>query len=179
MRLRDRLAHLSSPTAATPRAPGAGAGASAHASTQPASPDPGVDPDSRRSPFELRHDDRAASIAQLRDLIGQVAAREARSRARVPVSTDDDIAPHWDGDSSQLPAREHAAPCLPLGTLQDSPHGTLRVLERWLDPQHCHGRTPVRDALRVQIFQPPWQPFLRPLRRAARRLNLQPTSTSP
>jgi uncharacterized protein YprB with RNaseH-like and TPR domain len=123
MRLRDRLARLSSPAATTPAA--------------------GAEP----------IDDRAARIAQLRDLIGQVAAREARVRARVERPAGDDVVLDWDDADAYLAARAShptaSPPSLPLGTLQEGPHGPLRVLERWLEPQHCHGRAPLRDALRV------------------------------
>ena len=128
MRLRDRLAQLSSPVSGP--APG------------------GVQLD----------DERAARIAQLRNLIGEVAARESRATARAREAEQgcDDLEPEWSGGEDPLAAaRAHAegrpcgAPVLHLGQLQEGPHGVLRVLERWLEPQHCHGRAAVCDALRI------------------------------
>ncbi|MET0385525.1 MAG: ribonuclease H-like domain-containing protein [Polyangiales bacterium] len=66
-------------------------------------------------------------IAQLRALIGEVAARDKRRVAPEP----------------ELPAS--SAPGWPCVTTE---HGMLYVHERWLEPEHHHGCRPVRGGLR-------------------------------
>ncbi|HKU42661.1 MAG TPA: ribonuclease H-like domain-containing protein, partial [Polyangiales bacterium] len=44
---------------------------------------------------------------------------------------------------ARLSARAAALPW----PLRETPHGPLHVVERWLEPQHCHGRVVVRSAL--------------------------------
>jgi uncharacterized protein len=73
---------------------------------------------------------KAERIAQLRALISEVAARDRqRSLARV------------------VPAREARA--LPFCQVPTA-HGVLHVLERALEPDHHHGRAPLRDGLRSE-----------------------------
>lgn len=36
------------------------------------------------------------------------------------------------------------------GEVRETKHGVVHVLERWLEPHHCHGRVPVREALEVR-----------------------------
>jgi len=79
-------------------------------------------------PFALP-DERRERIARLRALIGDVVARDREQR---PV----------------LPQRREPG-VLPLGEAQDTPHGPVHVIERWLEPQHCHGRVAVRSALEL------------------------------
>ncbi|MDD9971877.1 MAG: ribonuclease H-like domain-containing protein [Myxococcales bacterium] len=68
-------------------------------------------------------------LARLRALMGEVAQRDQRRKR---------------------PRRRVAAPePLPVGERVDRGHGTMYLLERYLDPQHCHGRVPVASALEV------------------------------
>jgi uncharacterized protein YprB with RNaseH-like and TPR domain len=46
-----------------------------------------------------------------------------------------------------LPVRADAMP----GELRQTEHGPLRVIERWLLPQHCHGRVLVASALAADV----------------------------
>lgn len=75
-------------------------------------------------------DARQERIADLRDLMSRLIAREQaalRERARTPT-----------------------APLEPLpGAVVETPHGPMHVVDTWLEPQHCHGRAPVRDCLDV------------------------------
>ncbi len=70
-------------------------------------------------------------IDRLRALIGdakQRADRRMERRGETPKAA------RW----AELPGCEHAGE-----------HGTFHLVERWLDPEHCHGHVPVRDALKV------------------------------
>lgn len=69
-------------------------------------------------------------IARLRSLIGEVAQRHDRRLRREPTRT-----------GGPRP--------VPVGTLQQTPHGELHVVERWLEPEACHGRVAVAGALSV------------------------------
>lgn len=71
-----------------------------------------------------------ARIARLRGLIGEVAERHDRR-------------------SRRSGARASEPQPVPVGELQDTPHGELHVVERWLEPDACHGRVPVAGALSV------------------------------
>jgi uncharacterized protein YprB with RNaseH-like and TPR domain len=71
-------------------------------------------------------------IAKLRALIGDVVERDRR-RQQSGRST------HGPGTGEPIP--------LPVGALRDTPHGPLHLIERWLEPEHCHGRVPVQGAL--------------------------------
>jgi uncharacterized protein YprB with RNaseH-like and TPR domain len=73
---------------------------------------------------------KAERIAQLRALIGEVAARDRERKPSRPVL-----------------AREPRV--LPFCQVPTA-HGTLHLVERWLEPDHHHGRAPVRDGLRTQ-----------------------------
>lgn len=66
-------------------------------------------------------------IARLRSLVGEVIAKDAR-RERAPRT------------APQAPAAAEA---------HDTPHGPLHVIVRQFEPEHAHGRVPVRDALAV------------------------------
>jgi uncharacterized protein len=95
---------------------------------------PGATP-SPPEPFAIEHEDpeRARRISQLRTLIGDIEqrAREGRPRA----------------------AHDHAAhgpQALPFGVQRPTAQGPLHVIERWFDPEHCHGHVAVRDALTTQ-----------------------------
>jgi uncharacterized protein YprB with RNaseH-like and TPR domain len=84
--------------------------------------------------------DRAERIAQLRALIADVIAREplpARSGANEVAR-----------EIAALPPRDRAL--LP-GEVRDTEHGPLRLIERWLLPQHCHGRVAVAGALAADV----------------------------
>jgi uncharacterized protein YprB with RNaseH-like and TPR domain len=72
---------------------------------------------------------KAERIARLRALINEVSARDQR---RTQVSA------RADGAASR------AFPSVATA------HGTLHVIERWLEPDHHHGRAPLRAALQTQ-----------------------------
>jgi uncharacterized protein YprB with RNaseH-like and TPR domain len=78
-------------------------------------------------PAEL---DRPERIAQLRALIGEVVARDRRH--------------------DRPPAARRGPQPLPFAETRQTAAGPLHVVERWLAPQHCHGRVAVGDALRVE-----------------------------
>jgi uncharacterized protein YprB with RNaseH-like and TPR domain len=78
-------------------------------------------------------DERTQRIARLRSLIGEVAARGSK---RERAATDGARAP---------------GP-LPIGEQKYTPAGPLHLVERWLEPEHMHGRVLVRDALRADAF---------------------------
>src|SRR5436190_6695958 len=85
-------------------------------------------------PFAIEHEDpeRARRISQLRTLIGDIEQRAREGRPRT---------------------HEHAArspQALPFGVQRQTAEGPLHVVERWFEPDHCHGRVAVRDALRTQ-----------------------------
>jgi uncharacterized protein YprB with RNaseH-like and TPR domain len=80
------------------------------------------------SPGSLRS--KAERIAQLRALIGEVAARDRERKPQRPVL-----------------AREPRV--LPFCQVPTA-HGVLHLVERWLEPDHHHGRAPLRDGLRTQ-----------------------------
>jgi uncharacterized protein YprB with RNaseH-like and TPR domain len=127
MRLRDRLAHLTTPASVQ------GAHGLQDAPLGSAAEAAAVFPD----PFDLDPNDRAARIAQLRGLIGDVVARE-RERSQRP------------GHGASAERTSPSAPSgLHVGELRHGAHGALRVVERWLEPLHCHGRAGVREALAV------------------------------
>jgi uncharacterized protein YprB with RNaseH-like and TPR domain len=67
-------------------------------------------------------------LAQLRALIGEVSARDARLKERVKT-------------------REAAQPEAPLWPRMPTPLGELHVHERYLEPDHHHGSAPVRSGL--------------------------------
>jgi uncharacterized protein YprB with RNaseH-like and TPR domain len=71
--------------------------------------------------------ERSDRIEHLRALIGEVAARERR----------------------RSPAVHGEPQSLPVGEARENAHGELHLIERWLDPDHCHGRVPVGGALGV------------------------------
>jgi uncharacterized protein len=142
MRLRERLAGLTSPLpAATRSADGLVAQspnvAYAHASAaEPALG--GIAPALRgdamamlartRTQIQLPSDlARPERIAQLRALIGEVVAR----------------------DRERAPAPPGGPQPLPVGETRATSAGPLHVIERWLEPRHCHGRTGVAGALHV------------------------------
>jgi uncharacterized protein len=77
-------------------------------------------------------DGRRARIAELRTVLESMAAREAR-RAGRPA----------DGAAVAPVATE-----LP-GERRETPHGPLHVVDRYYEPDHCHGETPVRGMLSV------------------------------
>jgi uncharacterized protein len=129
MRLRERLAGLGSPLPAATRGarnPLADPPSVAYGHAGAAVPPP---PIARpRSQIQLPSDlARPERIAQLRALIGEVVAR----------------------DRERAPARTAGAQPLPLGEMRETSAGPLHVIERWLEPQHCHGFTAVAGALDV------------------------------
>lgn len=67
-------------------------------------------------------------IAQLRSLIAEIAARESK---RAPASV------------------EHAPREPPPWSQEPTPHGSLHVCARYLEPGHHHGHAPVRAALQA------------------------------
>jgi uncharacterized protein YprB with RNaseH-like and TPR domain len=86
----------------------------------------------------------AASTLQgpVEDAAGQAKARRI-AQLRAVIATMQ--AP------SRLPASSRARPAapspLPVGETRQTSAGPLHCVERWLDPQHCHGRITVRLAL--------------------------------
>jgi uncharacterized protein YprB with RNaseH-like and TPR domain len=78
-------------------------------------------------PAELGRPER---IAQLRALIGEVIARDGRHDRR--------------------PAPRRGPQPLPFAETRETAAGALHVVERWLSPQHCHGRVAVGNALQVE-----------------------------
>jgi uncharacterized protein YprB with RNaseH-like and TPR domain len=75
------------------------------------------------APPSVAESPRQARITRLRQLIGEVSAREQR-RAPPPLSPDPPPPPPW--------------------TSVPTTHGPLHVLERWLEPDHHHGRAAVK-----------------------------------
>ena len=172
MRLRDRLASLPPPFAPHRVQGAARAHDSDELTTGPAGTAVGVVPGAvpadrgeRFSTLALAGS-RADRIAQLRTLIADVVTREphvgARSSSGITPAlrggASSGIAPALRGGASfasdvarelaDLPPRERLA--LP-GELRQTEHGPLRVIERWLLPQHCHGRVNVADALAADV----------------------------
>ncbi len=82
-------------------------------------------------PAAAREDTRAR-VQRMRGLIDALVTRDRTRTARRPAST----------------ARASAEVRLP-GELRETPHGPVHLVERWLEPHHAHGRTPIRDALAV------------------------------
>lgn len=72
--------------------------------------------------------DRAERIAQLRALIAQTES---------------------DFQRAQAPLRNRGPRPLPFGTRCTTPAGELHRIERVFEPEHCHGRVTVSDALKV------------------------------
>lgn len=76
-----------------------------------------------------QEESRDARIARLRSLIGEVAQRHGRRIER---------------------GHAHAGPQpIPVGEVQHTRHGELHVVERWLEPDACHGRVPIAGAVSV------------------------------
>lgn len=136
MRLRDRLSSLSSPSSppAPARMPATSAvgpapeGAFERSGRGVAAPRDDV---ALRPASELGAFERSERIAQLRALIERVEAR-----------------PRSSGVARRAPAENGL--CALLGEPSQTPHGALHRRERWLDPQHCHGRVTVRAALQAE-----------------------------
>ena len=79
-------------------------------------------------PAEPDSPERVQRLARLRALIGEV---EQRTRTR----------------AERAPAAPAPRAVLPFGTRLDTAAGPLHLIERWFEPEHCHGRVAVRDAL--------------------------------
>jgi uncharacterized protein YprB with RNaseH-like and TPR domain len=84
-------------------------------------------------PAALADDGRSLRIARLRTMIGQVVERDRRRSATHGAR------PGGKADWSGLPGQE-----------VENEHGAMRVLDRWLEPDHCHGRVPVSSALEIR-----------------------------
>ncbi|MFW6023596.1 MAG: ribonuclease H-like domain-containing protein, partial [Myxococcota bacterium] len=80
-------------------------------------------------------EERRRRIARLRGLLDEMTARERRR------PSEDRVAPAGEpgGAGGELP-----------GAVRSTPHGDVHVVEQFLEPHHCHGHAPVRDALAVQ-----------------------------
>lgn len=87
--------------------------------------------DAAPPPPSFRTDDeRRARVEKLRGMLGKLIADDKRRlRERAPAP---------------------AAP-LPLpGELEETPHGPVHRVATYLEPAHCHGRVPIREALSVR-----------------------------
>lgn len=73
---------------------------------------------------------RSARLSQLRQLIGEALERDRRKSQADPPR----------GDVAPAPKAE------PWQSAETA-YGRLHWIERWLEPDHCHGRVPVRGAL--------------------------------
>lgn len=82
---------------------------------------------------------RSERIAQLRGLIAGVIAREVERDRRSP----------W--DVARREPRMRGPSLLDIGEVRATEHGPLRVIERWLQPQHCHGRVAASGALAADV----------------------------
>jgi len=90
--------------------------------------EPQREEDSDTNPDKMRR------LAQLRALIGEVSERHKRREARAGVPV-----------SREAAAVDAAAwPCI------DTAHGPLHVQHSYLEPEHHHGRAPVRAGLSAQ-----------------------------
>src|SRR5262245_57736544 len=127
MRLRDRLAGLS---VGPSRSAGTAVGVTSTA--VPAGP-------TELPPGAWLDGSRSERIAQLRGLIADVIAREAGRDRRSPL------------DLARREPRMRGPALLEIGEVRATEHGPLRVIERWLQPQHCHGRVPVSGALAADV----------------------------
>jgi uncharacterized protein len=79
-----------------------------------------------QQPHENHNDHaKSARIAQLRALIGEVAARDRR----------------------RAPPQPRPGPRLLPWSSVPTPHGPLHTVERWLEPDHHHGSAPVQGGL--------------------------------
>ncbi len=103
------------------------AGPGSRAPTVEVPPAPACVREPPRSPAD---EARRARVEKLRGMLGQLIA-EDRRRTK---------------SEGAKPARSAIA--LP-GQLEETPHGPLHRVATYLEPAHCHGRVPIRAALRV------------------------------
>ena len=145
MELRAKLARLRSSSSLQPGVAGtpAIAQASIDAAARALAPAPEVDAvndaafATPQSVAFASH--KAERIARLRALISEISGRAERNVAQGRVHG---MHPERSAETSGSAARR-AFPTEP------TPHGTLHVVTRWLEPDHHHGRVAVHSALRA------------------------------
>ncbi|MBX7195067.1 MAG: ribonuclease H-like domain-containing protein [Sandaracinaceae bacterium] len=126
--LKKKLARLGSP-----QAPASGAGAPrtalGGALDVPHSDEPARALQSLEPPHSSPHDAKQERISMLRELIAKK---------------------HAEMEKRRLERLAAAPPPEPLpGVLEETPSGPLHRVARYLEPAHCHGRTPIAGALTV------------------------------
>lgn len=143
MNFRDKLAALSSEARFAPRNLRAQLAAPVSGECESQNPAPAPDPA------------RSARIEHLRTLVGDVLARSALPHAQPkPVEPTPYTAPSTLARLSALrsaidawgPTSTASRPELPWPT-RETPEGHVHFVERWLEPDHAHGRIAVRSAL--------------------------------
>jgi len=87
-------------------------------------------PSDSDKPTDSFTDEKAARLERLRSLIGQVKQRDGRRR------TEPNADAGQAADPGRLPGKEII-----------TEYGPLQIVERWLEPEHRHGKVPVRAAL--------------------------------
>ena len=155
MRLRERLAALSPAFGGASLAARIGGSAETEVGAGERDVELGRVPDDRSEEAEagkgrgtgkgtFEETEKSGRIAQLRALIAEVIARDARVEGTPGTRG---LARELAG----LPARlVRAVETLP-GEVRQTDDGPLRVIERLLLPQHCHGRVAVAGALAADV----------------------------
>jgi uncharacterized protein YprB with RNaseH-like and TPR domain len=107
--------------------------------------------DDAAPPWPAISGDKSERIAKLRSMIAEVAARQ-RTQPSAPMPAKAAAAPNLSDIGSAVlafprPPRGSPRPTWPS---QETPHGRLYFCERYLEPHHHHGHTPVLAGARCR-----------------------------